>query len=1392
MNVPFIGRGTRVAVFCTILTVFFALPAPVRAQTASFALKTTDAHRETKALSLAVPEDIGQVQERYRGNGIGTVVLIQDAHAVYEAQKSVEKTFLHLAKAYGFKRGGTEGGTGAVHPGLLQSYPDAEVLREVLSQYLREGELSGAVTAAVLLNGQFHLQALEDRPLYETAVRAYRQASSVRSKNLARLSRAIHEVDRLQARVFSPERLSMIRLDREFRSGRNRDLAGYLLALSRYLEAGDRFPLIRAIFSSLEPPLDASERACAGEINSLARRLTDAGLKKEDLSSLNQLIQSYRTSHTGLETAAVELIGLARSVGLALDDYPHLQQAAASGNALRLAMKGPAFLSELGIYADQVLASFATGHEERRLVAISQKLTLLERLSSLELTLEQWTLYRAMSAAGAFSGLVESLLEEGEPIDTQAAELFYKTAEDRDRVFFRRILRDRAAHGGGDYVFLAGGFHAGGMTALLRSEGIPYVLITPRITELPREVPYEKMMSADVSWREFFRSEHGEVDLEAAFLKGAVRRLIQRSAGDQREKVLRLWRDEALRRLAAAGQASDFGRYARYLDETPLGSAAQESLRTEAEELLNSLKKNISVHPRTSESAVKLSGKHAAMPFTNINAGRIGADLITGLQGSADSRSELRSGAEGLDSLGSFTGINDRMPIIDFMAAFGIDAAEAVPEPIPGMPDFARVPVALTQDTLESAATIFLTQNTYVQAPSYVTAVKENNLESLRDLYLLTYQGRPAAMIWARKVESLGQNGYRTAKTLIYPLLVYQQAALFSASSSKQSTPPFPDPKTGNTFYQNIITSFVRNVHGTSGQFHNLSVLDDPYIEDPTSAMHVRVWDDMESGFAFPGTYGPWERSTRFLLEMMDTHLLTKLDRDDLNGLNLVDVGSGAGRVAVYLAAQGADVQAYDLTLMKAMNTRAWARAKGLLSKVTSRKALSAAELDSADGYIVNFPNLDVSAQRLDQSTVMTYKDSRHLNISIHPEDFRKVMEDLRAQAKPGAFLFIRGNFKGAELQLFEQIMREVGWTEGLESPLTVPDGVEAFGAAYFLRQGQARSELRQTFDRDPSASILSKKSQKVPSPEEYALVYVREIGYSFIAALSEGRSVKELALKLGAVIDAAEGSREILWSAFETAYREALQQLLLDGSLPSLSAQEASAVRAMISNETLFPALERRYQNLTGMKAAAEVSEPSVAFALGEKLVYQASLRSEPDHPSAGVSGILLTALENQGRLIVAAQAGSPSSVLTSRALDEALGALGRQVRSDRIHRVLTGEVTPMRLLEDRLGRDGDVSRLVVFFENGDGQILCETDDQKRRGLVFVIQPEALSLLSVPEVMRILKKLASVPAEMREFYRDELGLRPDPESGVTVIGREFLDRLARIASAESQILTSA
>jgi len=71
-----------------------------------------------------------------------TVILIQDAHAVIDAQENIRKILAHLRNKYGVSLAALEGAKGRLEPILLRTFPEPSVKRKVLAGYENRAELS--------------------------------------------------------------------------------------------------------------------------------------------------------------------------------------------------------------------------------------------------------------------------------------------------------------------------------------------------------------------------------------------------------------------------------------------------------------------------------------------------------------------------------------------------------------------------------------------------------------------------------------------------------------------------------------------------------------------------------------------------------------------------------------------------------------------------------------------------------------------------------------------------------------------------------------------------------------------------------------------------------------------------------------------------------------------------------------------------------------------------------------------------------------------------------------------------------------------------------------------------------------------------------------------------
>ena len=79
-----------------------------------------------------LPSDLGTITDRFiLPAARQTVILIQDAHAIPDAQRSIQKIIEHVQTQYGVGFVGVEGAASELDPQIFRSFPDKNLLRAV-------------------------------------------------------------------------------------------------------------------------------------------------------------------------------------------------------------------------------------------------------------------------------------------------------------------------------------------------------------------------------------------------------------------------------------------------------------------------------------------------------------------------------------------------------------------------------------------------------------------------------------------------------------------------------------------------------------------------------------------------------------------------------------------------------------------------------------------------------------------------------------------------------------------------------------------------------------------------------------------------------------------------------------------------------------------------------------------------------------------------------------------------------------------------------------------------------------------------------------------------------------------------------------------------------------
>ena len=78
---------------------------------------------------IQLPQALGRIEDSFQGKRDRVVIVVQDAHAIPEAQRSIEKIIEHFQEKYGLNLIGLEGASSQLDSRIFRSFPDKEILK---------------------------------------------------------------------------------------------------------------------------------------------------------------------------------------------------------------------------------------------------------------------------------------------------------------------------------------------------------------------------------------------------------------------------------------------------------------------------------------------------------------------------------------------------------------------------------------------------------------------------------------------------------------------------------------------------------------------------------------------------------------------------------------------------------------------------------------------------------------------------------------------------------------------------------------------------------------------------------------------------------------------------------------------------------------------------------------------------------------------------------------------------------------------------------------------------------------------------------------------------------------------------------------------------------------
>ena len=421
---------------------------------------------------FAIPEELGKIEARIKGNSNRWVIHIQDIHGHFEAQENVAAIVDQLTTIYGVRTIAMEGGWQTTSFPKSWALPSSRAKQDLARGLLEEEYITGPAYSALFAPLPVRLVGIEDKDLYAQNRKSFLNNLKSRESIDEKITLMEDAIALQKAEIFNQSLLRFHHRLMDFREGQNSEkFLSDLIPLTEKLQVDtsdlEQVVLFKKIFS-MEKSLDKEKLKAESD------RLTKAYKKKR--LNFEELLRSNKIPDEKLQHYP------------ALKKYMRIME-------LQDQMKPRDFFNEIEKVITQIKNVLFKSDAERSLDKKSEQLVIAKRILALKATPNDLRFFEdsrtAIQAQMQANSLEEALNQ---------AVRFYKLAKKRDAVFFKQITSNPKLKG--NIILVAGGFHTDGISEQLEKSGISHIIITPSLGKEfvePNEELYYKRLKDNVA-----------------------------------------------------------------------------------------------------------------------------------------------------------------------------------------------------------------------------------------------------------------------------------------------------------------------------------------------------------------------------------------------------------------------------------------------------------------------------------------------------------------------------------------------------------------------------------------------------------------------------------------------------------------------------------------------------------------------------------------------------------------------------------------------------------------------------------------------------------------------------------------------------------------------------
>ena len=450
------------------------------------------------ANALTIPREFAQSQETYQGSKNKTVVLIQEVHVDYGAQKAIAEILRRLAEEDSLRLILVEGGWGNVSLSYLRTYADLEGRKRVAEHYFEEGKISAEEYLDIISDLPLRLWGIEDPKLYEENMKAFFKIQENQKKILGEIAPLKQALNRLQEKIFSPE-LQELQKQKEAFEEQTLSFTDYLRYLSKHIDTKpllERYPRLHKMIVLTENDADLDLSRIEWEkqdlIRALSRRITKPELEFLDVLRPRKTPEEESYFLQNLLTAARKFPDL-KVQNLEKYSKTMLEMAAADSGEI---------FSEIESAETEMASGMVQTADAKELLNMGRTFQTLKKLFELKLGPQdfekvktgisfdpvQWKAF-IKGRDGALETIPDmDLLAQGIP----EAAAFYQAAFAREKFLAENAIKKIEESGEPLAAVITGGFHSENLKAVFKKQGYSVLVVTPRFTTADGDAQQEK------------------------------------------------------------------------------------------------------------------------------------------------------------------------------------------------------------------------------------------------------------------------------------------------------------------------------------------------------------------------------------------------------------------------------------------------------------------------------------------------------------------------------------------------------------------------------------------------------------------------------------------------------------------------------------------------------------------------------------------------------------------------------------------------------------------------------------------------------------------------------------------------------------------------------------